>query len=672
MLDPKKSLAIDAPPIVPYDDGFSTDSEDYTEQEATSHESPVSSSSTPTSILTKRAVVTENQSNIQRQQIRDETQTKVIRQPSKDKPQSATTTTRKPEENASTRAADYVKPPANGHLKPQEVVQTIAPTPNGKKDEEHCRNCKGYLTPLAERLKVMKRAALQQSGNIPPPSRQCFCCHITYPFVALTDESRNQACTQPRCYMCNWAVRAAQKSSNVGVKRAVDGVEKGTRENGNTEISIMATTSEPKNSTAPDNYCKSCKGKLPLRAERLKLMPTAEHPTRQCTCCFITLPLSSLTEKSRNVKFAKPVCNTCDAARSLASTTEDKTPIPTNSIQPNPEKTPEVIVIDEEDEEGEVLEQESCKCCGGTLIPPVKRVQMMKDAAKKLGGKKPPPSRQCACCRITYPSEALTKKSRKMTRVVPICHSCCQAGGPPIYEMLCTSDEFIEAFQVEDPAAARQFLKRKENGKLAKAVEAQRKRMKKMNNPPKALKKEVPSVQPTSKQSPKAVASHPINRPQKITGRLFGGGPRYHLMPMMARKSMPAARLIIGRPANKTYAALDTEAYAEAEANEGSPGLEPLGSPTGRLAVRKSMPAPRLTIGEPVNNSGSPQTRTQVEQNGEQHLDQTAPPGLPRSRTAQWLRQFELVDGNTARERRLEVRNESKEEQADKKRQRTE
>ncbi|KAG2818275.1 hypothetical protein PC129_g13968 [Phytophthora cactorum] len=679
MLDPKKSLAIDASPIAPYDDGFSTDSEDYTEQDATPHESQATSPSIPASSSARNTVITENQSNIQRQQIQDGTPTNAVNQSLKDKPQSATAATLKTKENTSTRAVGGVKPPRHGHLTPQETAQTVATKTNDKNGEEYCRSCKGYLTPLGERLQMMNTAAAQRPSWHPPPSKQCCCCHITYPFVALTDESRRRACTQPRCYMCNWAVRAAKKSADVsvaGVKRTVDGAVKDAglcttetpklRENGYStakENTTITTNSELKSASETNsNCCRSCRGKLPSLAERLKVMnSTAEQlktlgwrvspPTRQCMCCFITFPLASLTERSRSVMCAKPICYTCDGARTLASATEEKAPTP-SSTRPNPEKTPEIIVLDggEDDEEGEVVEQEVCKCCGGKLIPPVKRAQMMKGAAQKLGGEKPPQSRQCACCRVTYPSEALTRKSRKMTRAVPICLKCCQAGGSAIYEMLAVSDTFVEAFKVENPEVARLLLKKKENGSLAMTAENQRKRMMK----PEPVKNDAPI-----KQSPKRVAPHPVYKPQVATaGRLFGV-PRYQLVPMKARKSMPAPRLIIGRIVNANYAASETGTYAETGAGANQQ-LSAQGAPGS---------APRLTNGSPVNSeNGSSLTGAEGKERGEQqNAAQEVSHVLPTSRTARWLHQFELVDGKTVRERRLEAQNEKLE----KKKQRT-
>ncbi|EEY60901.1 uncharacterized protein PITG_13663 [Phytophthora infestans T30-4] len=588
MLDPKTSLAIDAPPVAPYDDGFSTDSEDYN-ADAIPHDSLVSSTVT---CYARNAVIIENQPNIQRQHIQNKVATNASKQPSEDKPQSTAATTLETEGKILTRAADDAKRAASWRFKPQETAPTGAPPRKSvNKSEEHCRSCKGYLTPLGERLKMTRTAAFLQVGKNLPPSRQCCCCHITYPLVALTDESRSRACTQPRCYMCNWAARAAEKCSSVGAKRTVDGAVKGAaglspteasklRDKGNLtakEIPNMATTRET--SETDENCCKSCKGKLPSLTERLAAMKSpAEHlnkeqgwrvsppSTRQCSCCFLTFPLASVTEESRSVMCAKPLCSACDGARRLACTSEEKAPT-ANSTQPNPEKTPEIIVVDggEDDEEGELVEQEICQRCGGDLIPPLKRLELVKDAALTLGGKKSPPSRQCACCRVTYLMGSLTKKSRKVTRAVPICHSCCVAGGPPIYEMLCTSDEFLEAFKVEDPVTARLFLRKKEKGTIAKAIDAQRKRMmKRTKSSAQTSKTDTQNAQTASKQAPEGVA--PMYKPRNLKGRLFGG-PRYQLMPKKARKSMPAPRLIIGSPVARGRGQVEDEGEQPTDSN---------------------------------------------------------------------------------------------------------
>ncbi|KAG7384436.1 hypothetical protein PHYPSEUDO_002624 [Phytophthora pseudosyringae] len=679
MLNPKRSLAIDAPPIAPYDDGFSTDSEDFNDQEHTPHEPPASLLFNAALGSVKSAAVAENQSNLQRQQIQDGTPTNAVKQASEHKPQSISAATTKTEENASKQGVDGRKAPRNGQLKPQVELHVAAALRTGeKKIEGHCRSCKGYLTPLDERLKVMKTAALQQFGKGPPPSRQCCCCHITYPFVALTDESRNRACLQPRCYMCNWSVRSAKKKEEMGVigaKRTVDGAVKdaglmrercrscrgklnplGTRlkmmnkaglhhkgpgppssrqcfccqitypsvalttrsreptctkqvcetcelasappgvkaqaaRHGTTETLKLRngspTPTEKTGAAAKRDLesgdkeygkasatvticCRSCKGKLPTLADRLRVMNSAavqlkkqgrrvSPPTRQCSCCYITFPLASLSVKSKSIMCAKPICNTCSGARAHTLTTEETSPssstVATNNSAemkretlPAVMKTPEIIVIDggedEDDEEGELVEEHICKCCIGKLLSLEKKLQMMKDAAQQHSEKGPPPSRQCACCRISYPSAALTKKSRKMTRVVPICLNCCKAGGSAIYEMLAVSDEFIEAFKVENPEMARQLITKKANGSMAGGVENQRKRMMKTTPAQPLKKKEAPNAQLKNAQ----LKNTQLKSTQLL--REFAPRPVYRWQPMTARKCIDAPRLVIRDSAN--------------------------------------------------------------------------------------------------------------------------
>ncbi|GMF81286.1 unnamed protein product [Phytophthora fragariaefolia] len=255
-----------------------------------------------------------------------------------------------------------------------------------------------------------------------------------------------------------------------------------------------------------------------------------------------------------------------------------------------PEKAVHIIDEEDGDEDGELLEGNKCKCCYGNLMRLTKRVEMMKDAARVHGGKKPPPSRQCACCRITYPSAALTAKSRKMTRVVPICLNCCKAGGSAIYEMLVVSDEFVEAFKVKNPAMARQLLAKKESGSLERQVKNQRERMK-------------------SGALPYAQYG--------VESKFYS---YYGKSSLMTRNIMNAPRQLLAK------------------------------------AVPVSPPARGQRKGE--LNAATIGTA--------QLLSSLTP------RTSRWFQQFELVDGKSARERRLLKRNETKEQREEKKRQRTE
>ncbi|POM58269.1 Hypothetical protein PHPALM_37107 [Phytophthora palmivora] len=616
MLDPKTSLAIDAPPIAPYDDGFSTDSEDFNNPEELPPQSTGSALSIHGFTSVRNAVITENQPTFQQQHSEVKPQVSRIKQESEEELRPITIGTVITEKTRLNQWTGGHKAQMNGQSKPQAPITTKI----GKKKEEYCRSCKGYLTPLGERLKMMKTAGLQQFGKNPPPSRQCSCCNITYPLVALTEESRNQSCVQPRCYMCNWAVKAAVKNrgaEGIGVKRLLNGRVKDTGMTGECSIycggkstplsqrylMMKQATLHDKNAGFPLSrqcscghitqslaafelksneptwrtpMCKICEaatthtrktdegmgrttvetassrengspvptaaaakierkmkgkthnkvdnrnssngihspGKMPSFIDKLHLIKTAglQHkeqvvgiPTT-CRQCYITFPLASFAEKSRSVTCATPICSSCNEASTHSLVMEDKTSVVTANDSLKEKRisivktkyAPETIVIvsSEEDEEGELVEEDICKCCGGKLISIGKRLQMMKNAAGVYGGKGPPPSRQCACCRITYPSAALTKKSRKMTRVVPICLNCCTAGGPAIYEMLVVSDEFVEAFKVENPTVARQLLKKKSNGTLAKAVDAQKKR----------IKRQVKAAQPSQPNQTKAIA----------------------------------------------------------------------------------------------------------------------------------------------------------------------
>ncbi|OWZ08544.1 hypothetical protein PHMEG_00018894, partial [Phytophthora megakarya] len=605
MSNPKRSLAIDAPPIAPYDDGFSTDSEDFTASDEQPFHSPVYSLYAHGSNAVGSEEVAENQLKIQQQQTRTGPQENDIKQELEAKSETNVVVSIKNEENASNQGAGGHKIVTNGQIQARDTNQV---TPGATK-EEHCRNCQGYLTPLVERLKMMKTAASQQVGKTPPPSRQCSCCHITYPFSALTDESRKESCVQPRCYMCNWAVKAAKNNGVVevtGVKRMVDGTVKDVEPRG--------------------DCCRSCRGKLLPLSQRLEMMKQAvlDHkgsgppPSRQCSCCHITQPVSRFGWKSREPACSAPICQICEtpstinvkvaegsrigavklndkgseenAFSSTVVATNDETKEKLETL-PKTEKALETIVIESSgDEEGEVADDNICKCCSGQLIPLAKRLQLVKDAARLHGGKTPPPSRQCACCRISYPPAGLTRKSRKLTRVVPICQNCCMAGGSAIYEMLAASDEFFEAFKIEDPVMAQNLLTKKTNGSLMDAVKKQKTNMTKRMN----------------------AAQLAQRMHQLIKTRSQLGQPRY----LMARKSCPATRLIIGNPAKRNL-------------------------------------APHVQSGAERQSTAQEATNLQA----------------PRSRTARWLKQFELVDGKTVRERRLEARNRAKERQLEKIRQ---
>ncbi|KAE9326504.1 hypothetical protein PF008_g16628 [Phytophthora fragariae] len=367
MVDPRTSLAIDAPALAPYDDGFSTENDDLDSLDETQdivlH--------IAVSAAVRSAVVGENQSKLHHVP----KTAKVAQQENNKTQQINSISAVNAKVNATDRATGGFKATRNGGV---------------NTEEEHCRNCRGYLTPLVERLKAMRIAASQCSGKSPPLSRQCCCCRITYPLVALTDESRRQSWPEPRCYMCYWAVRAANKSVG-GVKREMDG-------------SVKSVDSGGGRRDEGDECCRSCKGKLTPLEQRLKKMKEAvllhkgsgPPASRQCSCCRITYPMATLSTKGKEMSCDTPVCVICESS---AASVETKAPssdaVAANDLAkssvPATKKTVEIIELDgeEDDEEGELLEEMQCKCCHGELIPLSQRVQMMKDSARQHGGKNP-------------------------------------------------------------------------------------------------------------------------------------------------------------------------------------------------------------------------------------------------------------------------------------------
>jgi hypothetical protein len=605
MLDPKTSLAIDAPPIAPYDDGFSTESEDLDDAE----DRPDESLASPVPVAAPRSVssqaVAKKQPIQERQQIHAVIVQKTVQHENEKNLVTSAKTVAKSNEKSSEQAA---------------VGLSTARKGGDITKEEHCKGCNGYLTPLTERLTAMRTAALQQPGREPPPSRQCCCCHITYPLVALTDESRSGACLQPRCYMCNWGAQATYKATHLGVKRTVNGAVKEMEDAGRT-TGKETRMARPESGKKPEEgkessrmttscCCRNCRGPLPSLHKRLKRMNSTavqlkiqgwrvSPPSRQCSCCHITYPLASLTDKSKSAMCATPICRWCEytkahpgirrgQAGSASTVAEGK--------RQSLSKPHEIIEIEdgEDEEERAPVEQESCKCCYGTLITRTDRLQLIEDAARAYRSKRPSPSRQCACCRITYPYAALTLKSRKLTHAVPLCSKCAQAGGSAVYEMLAASDEFIEAFKVENPTMAGQLLAKKESGALRTHWENQKRRVRKNGGSASLLQQVKAQTRELSQH-----VNH-LRPPPAYQGRL-----------MMARKCINPPRLLLREPGSGNAVA---STYAG-----GTPGMQQEG-------------------------------RTQQ-----------ASQDLHTRRTARWLKQFEIVDGKTVRERRLEARNKAKE-----------
>jgi hypothetical protein len=316
MLDPKSLLAIDAPPIAPYDDGFSTESDDLDGTEGLTDESHASPLHVAASGSVRRVAVAKSQPIQDMQQIPVTPAQKTAQQVTKDNSPPPIDIAPSIEEKASK----------------QDAAGLNAATHDGDiTKEEYCKGCKGYLTPLADILKAVQEVLLRHPGNGPLPSRQCSCCHITYPLVALTDESRSGACLQPRCYMCHWGAQVAKEDAVVGVKRTVVGALKttndGGRANGEQMTNMKARRVEPeerKEASTMDTRCscRNCKGPLPSLHERLEVMDSTRTllkthgrigspPSRQCSCCYITYPLASLTAKSRRAACVAPICRWC-------------------------------------------------------------------------------------------------------------------------------------------------------------------------------------------------------------------------------------------------------------------------------------------------------------------------------------------------------------------------
>ncbi|GMF23695.1 unnamed protein product [Phytophthora lilii] len=715
MLDPKTSVAIDAPPVAPYDDGSSTESEDFTAEEEAEYGSHDADVSAATSSSVGSATVVENEAKRQKQQIPIVSATSAGKTENGKVLPGATDPASQSQVKTTRHALNEQKPPRTG---------------GAKAEEEHCKSCRGYLTPLAERLNAMKTAVLEHSGKEPPPSRQCVCCHITYPLVALTDESKSRTCVVPRCYMCNWAARAARTTTAAGVKRMSNGtvrkdgsedarwskreleqfcrsckckltpleerleiLKKATLQQGNigpppsrqccccqityplaalttksrdltccvhiclmcgsasthhgpksksssagavnatkcvahghtsqghtataskdTELNLKSGHDEPANSTVngmESDCCRNCRCKLPGLTERLKVMQATavqlrekgwrvSPPSRQCSCCNITYPLVSLTEKSRSVMCASPVCQACSRApthgtgttEKMLSSTVDTTTKVKRAALATVDKTPEVIVVesDGEDEEGELVEESVCKCCKGKLMSLSKRLRIMEDATRAHKGKGPPPSRKCACCRITYPSMALTKKSRKTARVVAICANCSKAGGPAIYEMLAVSDEFVEAFKIEDPNTARLLLKKKQNGGIEKSVERLRKRTMKLTQPTAATDK-------ISVGGPRLIPNKQVNaKPRKHAAS--GSSYKPHAV-VVARKCISAPRQLLASSSSDHSAAPQVIPIGEGSNQDARSFVTPpsLYKPHGVMMARKCINAPRQLLG---------------------------------------------------------------------------
>ncbi|KAI9920356.1 hypothetical protein PsorP6_015763 [Peronosclerospora sorghi] len=478
MVDPKTALAIDAAPIAPYDDGDSTESEDLLDQDDTNVcESLVSHA--VSKLVQKSAVVppkttARSHSVVQRAlQLDEEAVIRSFRDVTSSK----------------NDAVASMKDEKGGARKAGETS-----------DAEYCKTCKGYLMPLVERTQLMHMAMLQHARDGALASRECGCCHILYPLVALTDESKSLSCSVPRCYMCHWTTQAAKKQNANGKDR-----------NGMNESTLEMSKPEDR---GDDEWCRRCKGKLPPLAARLEAMKAVvlEYKrqgqiglprSRQCKCCFITYPFRSLTVESRRVMCTTPKCYTCSP-----SAADEKMPI-VNKHEANAKIAKKErkrarqggdphqcgTKRRSDDYDGDLMETEVCRCCLGTLVPLVKRLHRMKAAEKEHTGPGAPPSRQCACCRITYPLASMTAKSRNPNRTVPICLSCCKAGGAAIYEMLSVSTEFFQAYKAENPETAKQLVKKKNNGTLARLVELQRERMR--------ARKSLPSPRCKSKETKK-------------------------------------------------------------------------------------------------------------------------------------------------------------------------
>ncbi|KAE9094161.1 hypothetical protein PF010_g17214 [Phytophthora fragariae] len=182
---------------------------------------------------------------------------------------------------------------------------------------------------------------------------------------------------------------------------------------------------------------------------------------------------------------------------------------------------------------------------------------------------------------------------------------------------------------------AKQLLAKKESGSLEKQVKRQQERMR----PTQAVKKEIGFTKLKSSEEteviPRAVytprplsARKVINAPRALFGHGTTGTAAVRLWrPPMARKVRNALRQLLG---------------------QGVPAVTSTGEQANVAASGITQPANAAVSGL------------------------THPLSSVTPRTSRWLQQFELVDGKTARARRIEKRNETKERRLEKKRQRTE
>ncbi|RLN94370.1 hypothetical protein BBJ28_00011200, partial [Nothophytophthora sp. Chile5] len=141
LVEPTTILPLDAPPLVPYDDGFSTESESWDEP---------------------------------------------------------------PEETAAeAKAEPVVHPPPTVAIASEEASDADAE--EGEVLEQRCARCTGALLSPIERQRLAEIAALANMSKKPLRSRACACCRITYPLTAFNKKNRKPSRAVARCMQCSEA-----------------------------------------------------------------------------------------------------------------------------------------------------------------------------------------------------------------------------------------------------------------------------------------------------------------------------------------------------------------------------------------------------------------------------------------------------------------------------------
>ncbi|RLN36898.1 hypothetical protein BBJ28_00008118 [Nothophytophthora sp. Chile5] len=148
LVEPTTILPLDAPPLVPYDDGFSTESESWDEPP---------------------------------EEKRAEAKAEPVVQPSTAEP--------------------VVHPPPTVAIASEEALDAE----EGEVLEQQCACCKGVLLSLTERQRLTETAALAHMPKKPLRSRTCACCRITYPLTAFSNKNHKLNRAVARCMQCSQA-----------------------------------------------------------------------------------------------------------------------------------------------------------------------------------------------------------------------------------------------------------------------------------------------------------------------------------------------------------------------------------------------------------------------------------------------------------------------------------